>query len=92
MSWTLGEAIRTRALWLLVVAAVVGLTVNAGVGFHLIAYCTDVGIITAVAVGALSIYALMGAVGNLVWGFLSERISERLLASVVMILTAAAIL
>ena len=90
--WTLGDAIRTRTLWLLIAAIVLALTINAGVGFHLVAYYTDVGIVPSVAVGALSIYALTGALANVIWGFLSERLPERLLASVVMILTSAAIL
>lgn len=91
-SWTLGEAVRTPALWLLIVSSIIALIVNAGVGFHLVAYYTDVGIPAAAAVGALSIYAFAGAVANVAWGFLSERISERLLASAVMLLTAASIL
>jgi OFA family oxalate/formate antiporter-like MFS transporter len=91
-SWTLSEAIQTPTLWLLIVASIIALIVNAGVGFHLVAYYTDVGIAASVAVGALSIYAFTGAVANVVWGFLSERMSERLLASAVMILTAATVL
>ena len=91
-SWTLREAVQTPALWLLIVSSIISLIVNAGVGFHLVAYYTDVGIPATVAVGALSIYAFTGAMASVVWGFLSERISERLLASAVMFLTAGAIL
>ncbi len=91
-NWTLSEAIRTPTLWLLIAAIIVALIVNAGVGFHLVAYCTDRGIETSIAVSAMSIYAFTGALANLIWGFLAERISERLLATVVMILTAVTIL
>ncbi len=91
-SWTLGEALRTPSLWLLVTASIVALTVNAGIGFHLVAYYTDVGMAATVAVGALSVYAFTGAMSNVIWGFLSERLSERLLAVAVMLFTAAAIL
>ena len=90
-AWTVSQAIRTRTLWLLITGIVIALTVNTGVGFHLVAYYTDVGIVPSAAVGALSIYALTGAVANVVWGFLSERLPERILASVVMALTAMAI-
>jgi MFS family permease len=90
--WTVGQAIRTRTLWLLIAGIVIALLVNTGVGFHLVAYYADVGIAPSAAVGALSIYALTGAVANVVWGFLSERLPERILASVVMALTALAIL
>ena len=92
LSWTLREALRTPTLWLLIAAIVVALTVNAGVGFHLVAYYTDAGVDATVAVGVLSIYAMTGALANAIWGFLSEKVSERLLAAVVMILTAASLL
>ena len=91
-SWTLRQALRTPTLWLLISAIVVALTVNAGVGFHLVAYYTDAGIDATIAVGAMSLYAMTGALANAIWGFLSEKVPERLLATVVMILTAAAIL
>jgi len=58
----------------------------------LVAYCTDVGIPPSAAVGALSLYALIGAGANVIWGFLSEKLPERLLASAVMVLTAVSIL
>lgn len=91
-SWTLKEAMRTPALWLIISAIIVALSVNAGVGFHQVAYYTDVGIAATAAVVALSIYALCGAFANLAWGFLTERFSERVLAALAMLLTAAAIL
>jgi len=91
-SWKLKAALRTPTLWLIISAIVVALSVNAGIGFHQVAYYTDVGIAGTAAVAALSIYALSGALANAVWGFLTERFSERQLASLVMLLTAAAIL
>jgi len=79
-------------MWLLIAAIIVGLIVNTGIGFHLVAYYTDIGIAPSIAVGALSLYAFTGAVGNIIWGFLSEKLSERFLASAVMVLTAVTIL
>lgn len=92
IAWTLSEAARTPSLWLLITAITVALLVNSGIGFHLVAYYTDIGIGPSIAAGALSIYALTGALGNVIWGFLSERLPERLLASAVMVLTAVSIL
>ena len=66
--------------------------VNSGISFHLVAHYTDIGIVPSIAVGAMSVYALTGALSNVIWGFLSERVPERLLATVVMGLSAAAIL
>ncbi len=91
-NWTLSEAIRTPTMWLLIAAIIVGLIVNTGIGFHMVAYYTDIGIAPSIAVGALSLYAFTGALGNIIWGFLSEKLSERFLASAVMVLTAITIL
>jgi sugar phosphate permease len=92
INWTLQDAIRTRTLWLLSVAVVFALAVAAGIGFQMAAYFTDMGIDPTAAIGAISVYALTGAVSNLIWGFLTERLSERLMAATVMVLTAIAIL
>ena len=92
LNWTLRDAIRTSAIWLLSAAIFVALAVNAGIGFHMAAYFTDVGIDSTIAVGAISVYALTGAISNLIWGFLTERLPERLMAATVMIIGAAAIL
>ena len=92
LNWTLRDAIRTSAIWLLSAAILVALAVNSGIGFHMAAYFTDVGIDSTIAVGAISVYALTGAISNLIWGFLTERLPERLMAATVMIIGAGAIL
>jgi len=91
-SWTLSEALATPSLWFLIAAIIVAPMINSGVGFHMVAYYTDMGIDAAFAVGAMSIYALTGALANALWGFLSERFPERYLAAGVMVLTAGAVL
>lgn len=90
--WTLKQAIRTRELWLIIAAIVVVMMVVTGVGFHLVAYFTDIGIGARDAVAAVSVYALIGALSNVLWGFLSEKFSERHLACGAMILSALTIL
>ncbi len=91
-SWTLNEAMHSQSIWWLISATIVSTTVGAGVSFHMVAYFTDVGIAPAAAVAVLSVYAFIGAVANVIWGFLSERISERLLATVVMVMSSAAVI
>jgi len=91
-SWTLKDAIRTPTLWYIIAAIIMALMVNAGVGFHQVAYYTDVGIAGTTAVVAMSVYALSGAMANVIWGFLTEHFPERYLACGVMLLTAMAIL
>jgi OFA family oxalate/formate antiporter-like MFS transporter len=90
--WTLGEALHTPALWLLGAAATVAAMANTAVGFHQVAYYTDVGIAPTEAVAALSLYALCGALASGLWGWLTERFSERGLAVASVLASAGAIL
>ena len=76
-SWTLKEATRTKALWLLIVGLTVGTLANSAVGFHQVAYYTDQGISPALAATLLSVYAFSGAFANGMWGWMIERFSER---------------
>jgi MFS family permease len=80
-NWTLQEAMRTRALWLLIAAMSIGICANGAISFHLFAYYGDQGISTAVASLAISVYALCGATANGLWGFIIERIPERVVGA-----------
>ncbi len=83
-SWTVKQAIRTPALWLLISSAAIGVLANGAVSFHQVAYFTDQGLDTKRAAIALSVFALMGAVSSGMWGFLVERFSERYMAVIAM--------
>ncbi len=87
-SWTLAEAQRTRTLWLLIAASALGVLANTAVGYHQVGYYTGVGLAASEAVLALSVYSLAGAFASGLWGWLTERYSERLLAALVMVLAA----
>jgi MFS transporter, OFA family, oxalate/formate antiporter len=92
LSWTLSEAMRTPTLWLITAAGVVAAMSNTAVGFHLVAYYTDVGLPATEAVTALSVYAFAGAIASGLWGWFTERLSERTMAVAVSLLSAGAIL
>jgi MFS family permease len=83
-SWTLRQAVRTRALWLLIAGLWLGILGNGAISFHLVAYYSDQGISATVAATAISAYGFSGALANGLWGFLVERFSERLLAVIAM--------
>ncbi|MSQ15364.1 MAG: MFS transporter [Dehalococcoidia bacterium] len=87
-SWSLGEAVRTRALWLVALASAQASIVGAGVNLHLVPYMTDKGIDPFVAVGATSLLFVMGGVGGIVWGFLAEKFPIRMCSSLSLILSA----
>ena len=78
-SWSLAEAMKTRTLWLLTSGMTIGTLAGGTVSFHLVAYYTDKGMSAEVGALAVSLYALFGGVASLIWGFLVERMSERLL-------------
>jgi MFS family permease len=73
--WSRPEAMRTTALWLLVLSGFLASLGTGGIAFHTVAYFTDVKIAPAAAAGALSLMALSGAFGNGMWGALAERFS-----------------
>ncbi len=84
--WTLRQASRTPAFWMLIAATTCGTFGNGGIGFHQAAYFTDQGIAAASIALAISAYALFGALSNGLWGFLVEHISERLLGTMTLLL------
>lgn len=90
-SWRLRDAIRTSTLWLIIASFTLWIVASGGIAFHLAAYLTDVGIGPVLAAGALSLFALAGAFGNFVWGWLAERIDVRRLSGVTLLLSALAV-
>ena len=76
-SWTLREAIRTRALWLVVLATGGTLFVNGSVNLHAVANFQDRGIHPALAVSITAIFAATSVVATFGFGFLTERIHVR---------------
>lgn len=90
-SWTLHDAVRTRALWLVIATFTIAVIAGGGVAFHMVAYLTDIGIDSNVAAGALSLYAFCGAVASGVWGYLAERFTPRRLAAFAFLCSSAAV-
>lgn len=80
--FTVGEAMRTSAFWLLLLAQSVATFSIGGISFHQASYYKDQGIATAAIALAISAFALSGAFANALWGFLIEHVSERLLGAV----------
>ena len=91
-SWTLSQARRTSALWLVIAAMGVATFATGAISFHLVAYYTDQHLATGIAVVALSAYSFSGAIANGIWGFLVEHVSERYLAAGTMVLAGGLVL
>ena len=75
--WPVKAALRTRAFWFLSAAFTLNQIALASTLVHQVAYFTDKGISYEMAVTGLSLFALMGALGQFTWGFLAERIDIR---------------
>ena len=80
--WTLRQATRTRALWLMIAAMATAACANSAISFHLLAYFKDQGVGVGAAALALSVYSLSGGVASGIWGFLIERVEERVIGAI----------
>ena len=77
VSWTVGEAVRTRAFWLIVATASVGTLASSSVGFSLVPYLVEeAGLSVTAAAGALSLGTAL-SIANVGWGYLSDRFTPR---------------
>jgi len=86
--WLLGEVLRTPTFWLVLVSLFAVSIGISGVGLHLVPHLTQQGLGAATAVGAISVMFTAGAAGALTLGFLSERISPRLMLGLAYLLLA----
>ncbi|HUN58829.1 MAG TPA: MFS transporter [Candidatus Binataceae bacterium] len=87
-----GEAIRTRAFWMLVVAECAYGAAVGGTFIHLVAYLQSLNYREATAVMVVSILLGMAAIGKPTMGFLGDKIGGRNALGVGFILMAGAIL
>ena len=75
--WTLREAMRTPALWMFATATGMVFLVQAGVNTHLAAYLRDQGLSAAFAGFGISLNAAFLGLGNIFWGWITEKLQPR---------------
>ncbi len=78
--WTVGQAAASRAFWFIVVADMLTILTAGTVTFQIVPFLVDSGVAQTLAVAALSLATLAGALVNPAWGFLADRYSARRLA------------
>ncbi len=83
--WTLGQAIRSPAFWLILMAFNLGSMSISAVTLHQFNYITDKGFSEATAASVVTLYAFLAIIAKLVYGFVSERVHIRYLAIFCMI-------
>lgn len=86
-AWTAGQAALTTAFWFVVGAEMLTTLTSATVGFQIVPYLVDSGMSQPVAVAALSLSSLLGALVNPAWGIASDRYPPRRLALAALTIT-----
>ncbi|WP_077624159.1 MFS transporter [Sediminibacillus massiliensis] len=75
ISWTLNEAMKTRAFWFVLFAVSVPALVNTGVTFHIVSIAEGKGLSPETAALILSLMAILGFPVSFVVGYLVDRVS-----------------
>ncbi len=89
-SFTVGQALRTRALWILAIFSGAGFMVQAGVSLHQVPHYIEQGILPQYAALTASGFALAQIIAGMFWSTLARRIPLRfLLAASAFVLAAA---
>ena len=93
VSFTLAEAKRTRAFWLVLFFVIMERFALGSINLHVSANFEDKGLALVLAVSVLSIFAATSALTSLPWGFVFERLDIRFGAMLISgILTVSALL
>ena len=86
ISWTLKEARKTRAFWMIVVFVSVDRFALGAINLHLVINFQDKGLSPAQAVSILSLFAATSALTGVPWGFVFERMHIRFSAMLISVL------
>jgi MFS family permease len=78
ISWTLAEARRTRAFWILLFFIAVERFALGSINLHMVVSFEDRGLPAALAVSVLSIFAATSAITTIPWGLVFERLHVRI--------------
>ena len=82
VSSTLSQAMRTRALWLLIFAGSAQSLIGTGVMFHQVEIMSTKGLSTAVSAGVFGVIAPALIAGQFISGYLASRFEERYLIAI----------
>lgn len=88
--WTLKQAVRTRALWLVAIGTGLMFLMQAGTNTHSAAFFQDQGLGAVAAGVGISFNAIFLGVGSIVWGRIVERAPVRYVLAAVALTMAAA--
>ena len=89
--WTVREATRTRAFWLLLFGTTILMAVSGSVNFTFVSHMTQNGIDADTARTALALWAGMGIIGGVLGGELRQRLAVRYSLPLVILITTSAL-
>ena len=81
VNFTVAEARRTRAFWLLAAFSAAGFMVQAGVSLHQVPHFINQGMPAGAAALTAGAFAIAQTVGGIIWGVLARRVPLRFLLS-----------
>ena len=92
VNFTVGQALRTRAFWLLATFAATGFMAQGGVSLHQVAHYINQGIPGPLAALSAGAYAVAQIAGGLFWAFMGRRVPLRFLLCAAALLVGVAVL
>jgi len=72
-NWTMGEAVRTPALWFITASLNLTIFMTSSITLHQVPYMSDKGISATVAASAVILMTSIAVLAKFFWGFLAER-------------------
>ncbi len=91
-SWTAGEALRTRAFWLVALAALMAVMASSGMAFNIVPYLQEQADLSrAQAAGVLSLSTFL-ALSHLGWAYLANKLTPRVCMMAAMVFAAGMVL
>ena len=91
-SWTAGEALRTRAFWLMALAALMAVMASSGMAFNMVPYLQEQAHLSrAQATGVLSLSTVL-ALSHLGWAYLANKLTPRVCIMAAMVFAAGMVL
>ena len=85
VSFTLRQALRTRAFYILLAVVSLNTFNNAGTNFNMFPLLTDRGLSELQGVTIVTLWSFVGIPTTLMWGFLGDRFPRRYLMAVVLV-------
>lgn len=72
-NWTMGEAVRTPALWLITISLNLTIFMTSSITLHQVPYMSDKGFSATIAASAVILMTFMAVLAKFFWGYMAER-------------------